>query len=141
VYGAGVEAQEEWSMVREEELELKKRDLIKEMEKERGYLPEAWSYVTEKDFDFMEAYNNLYERALTDGRALPVKTRELIAIVLLAFRGNDHAVYEHIKRALRHGATKQEILEAIETSLIPGGAPTFSTGLRALMRVEEEGGA
>lgn len=125
-------------MVREEELEAKKRDLIKEMQKERGYLPEPWGYVTEKDFDFMEAYNNLYKRALMDGRALPVKTRELIAIVLLAFRGNDHAVYEHIKRALRHGATKQEILEAIETSLIPGGAPTFSTGLRALMKVEEE---
>lgn len=125
-------------MVREEELESKKKDLIEEMQRERGYLPEPWSYVTEKDFDFMEAYNNLYKRALTDGRALQVKTRELIAIVLLAFRGNDHAVYEHIKRALRHGATKQEILEAIETSLIPGGAPTFSTGLRALMKVEEE---
>lgn len=125
-------------MVREEELESKKRNLIEEMQRERGYLPEPWSYVTEKDFDFMEAYNNLYKRALTDGRALQVKTRELIAIVLLAFRGNDHAVYEHIKRALRHGATKQEILEAIETSLIPGGAPTFSTGLRALMKVEEE---
>ena len=86
----------------------------------------------------MEAYNNLYNRGLQAGKALPVKTRELIAVALLAFRGSEDAVYEHIKRALNHGATKQEIFEALETSLIPGGAPTFSMGIRALLRVQEE---
>ncbi len=43
-----------------------------------------------------------------------------------------------MKRALRLGATKQELLEAVESSIVPGGAPTFSTGLRALMRVDED---
>lgn len=86
----------------------------------------------------MEAYNNLYNRALTDGKALPAKTRELIAIALLAYRGLDIAVYEHAKRDLRLGVTKQELLEAIETSIVPGEAPTFSTGLGALLRIEEE---
>jgi len=62
----------------------------------------------------------------------------LIAIALLAYRGLENAVYEHVKRALRLGATKQELLEAIESSIVPGGATTFSTGLRALMRVDEE---
>ena len=62
----------------------------------------------------------------------------LIAIALLAFRGNENGVYEHIKRALKHGANKKEILEALETAVIPGGAPTFGTGLRALMRIEKE---
>jgi len=47
-------------------------------------------------------------------------------------------VYNHCKRALRLGATKQELLEAIETTIIPGGTPTFGTGLRALMRIEED---
>ncbi|TRZ47100.1 carboxymuconolactone decarboxylase family protein [bacterium] len=112
--------------------------LIKEMEKERGYLPAPWKYVVQKDIAFMEAYNKLYTCGLNDGKALPVKTRELIAIVLLAFRGNENGVYEHIKRALKHGATKQEILEALETSVIPGGVPTLATGLRGLMRIEEE---
>jgi alkylhydroperoxidase/carboxymuconolactone decarboxylase family protein YurZ len=56
----------------------------------------------------------------------------------LAFRGRESGVYEHCKRALRLGATKQELLEAIETSIIPGGTPTFGAGLRALMRIEEE---
>jgi len=75
---------------------------------------------------------------LTDGKALPAKTRELIAIAILAFRRRENAVYLHAKRALELGATKQELLEAIETTIIPGGAPTFGTGLAALMRIEEE---
>lgn len=114
------------------------KDLIESMKRERGYLPPPWVYAAEKDVDFMEAYNNLYDLGLNAGKALPVKTRELIAIVLLAFRGNEASVYEHMKRALKHGATKQEILEALETSIIPGGAPTLGTGLRALLRIEEE---
>ena len=116
----------------------KKQKLIKKMKKEREYMPPAWVYMVDKDVDFMEAYNNLYERVLTDGKALAAKTRELIAIAILAFRGQENAVYLHAKRALRLGATKQELLEAIETTIVPGGAPTFGIGLSALMRIEEE---
>ena len=116
----------------------KKQKLIKKMKKERGYIQPAWVYMVDKDVDFMESYNNLYERALTDGKALSAKTREFIAIAILAFRGQENGVYLHAKRALKLGATKQELLEAIETTLIPGGAPTFGTGLSALMRIEEE---
>ena len=86
----------------------------------------------------MEVYNNLYERVLTDGKSLPAKTREFIAIAILAFRGQENAVYLHAKRALRLGATKQELLEAMEAMVLPGGAPTFGAGLSALMRIEEE---
>jgi AhpD family alkylhydroperoxidase len=116
----------------------KKQKLIKKMKKERGYIYPNWIYMVDKDVDFMESYNNLYERALNDGEALVAKTRELIAIAILAFRGQENAVYLHAKRALKLGATKQELLEAIETTIIPGGAPTFGIGLSALMRIEEE---
>jgi alkylhydroperoxidase/carboxymuconolactone decarboxylase family protein YurZ len=81
---------------------------------------------------------NMIPNGLRAGKALPVKTRELVAIAILASRTRDDGVYEHMKRALRHGATKQELLEAIETTIIPGGAPTFDTGIWALMRIVEE---
>lgn len=121
-----------------EESEKRKKDLREAMEKARGYMPSAWAYVLDKDLDFMEAYDNLYNCALMEGKALPIKTKELIAIALLAFRGNENGVHDHMKRALKHGANKMEILEALETAIIPGGAPTFGTGLRALMRIEKE---
>jgi AhpD family alkylhydroperoxidase len=122
----------------DQNVEKRRKNLIEAMSKERGYMPPPWAYMAEKDLDFIEAYNNLYERGLTAGKALPIKTRELVAMAILAYRGLTDAVYEHGKRALRHGATKQELLEAIETMIVPGGAPTFGTGLRALMMIEDE---
>lgn len=116
----------------------KKKELIRKMQKARGYMLGPWLYLAEKDVGFMEAYNNLYERGLTDGKALPAKIREFIAIGILAYRGLEDAVYEHGKRALRLGASKRELLEAIETAMIPGGGPTLALGLRALARIEEE---
>jgi AhpD family alkylhydroperoxidase len=122
----------------EQNVEKRRKNLIEAMSKERGYMPPPWAYMADKDLDFIEAYNNLYERGLTAGKALPIKTRELVAMAILAYRGLTDAVYEHGKRALRHGATKQELLEAIETMIVPGGAPTFGTGLRALMMIEDD---
>jgi alkylhydroperoxidase/carboxymuconolactone decarboxylase family protein YurZ len=122
----------------DEKTEKRIQNFIEVMKKERGYLPAPWGYLAPKDIDFMEAYDNLYRRGLEDGKALPAKYRELVCIGILAHRGSDDAVYNHVKRALELGATKQELLDAIETTIVPGGAPTFGTGLKALMRVEEE---
>jgi len=124
--------------MRDEKKEKRIQNLKEAMKKERGYLPASYVYMADHDVDFMEAYNNLYEKGLTDGKFLPAKTRELIAIALLAYRGLGDAVYEHAKRALRLGARKEEIMEAIETSIIPGGAPTWATGMQALVRIEED---
>jgi AhpD family alkylhydroperoxidase len=114
------------------------KSLLERMQKDRGYVLPPWEFAVNEDVDFMEAYNNLYTKALTDGKALPAKTRELIVIALLAYRGLENEVYTHAKRALRLGATRQELLEAIETVVVPGGAPALAAGLRALMRIEKD---
>jgi alkylhydroperoxidase/carboxymuconolactone decarboxylase family protein YurZ len=38
-----------------------------------------------------------------------------------------------MKRAMRLGATPEELFEVLETTLVPGGAPTFHRGLSALI--------
>jgi alkylhydroperoxidase/carboxymuconolactone decarboxylase family protein YurZ len=118
--------------------EERKAALLAAMSAERGFLPKEWQYVADHDLDFLEAYNNLWRQASNDGKALPIKTRELIFIAILCHRGVDRAVYQHCRRALRNGATMMELLEAVETMLIAGGAPTFATGLNALMKIIEE---
>jgi alkylhydroperoxidase/carboxymuconolactone decarboxylase family protein YurZ len=45
----------------------------------------------------------------------------------------------HMKRAIQHGATKRELLEALESAAVPGGGPTFAAGARALMQLDAEG--
>ncbi len=108
--------------------------LIEKMKKDRGYIYPEWEFAARNDPDFVEAYNDLYRAALNDGRALDAKTRELIALGILAYRGEAEAVVAHIRRAIRLGASQQEILEAVETAIIPGGAPTFFVGLRGIMK-------
>ena len=115
------------------------QEYLDKMRKERGpYLPEPWIYLAPKDLDFLEAYNNLYNRALQDGKELPAKYRELVCIGMLALGGYEDICFVHMKRALKLGATKQEILDAVETMIIPGGAPAFGCGLNALLKVEKE---
>jgi alkylhydroperoxidase/carboxymuconolactone decarboxylase family protein YurZ len=41
-----------------------------------------------------------------------------------------------MRRAIQHGATKRELLEAIQSAAVPGGGPTLSAGVIALMELE-----
>jgi alkylhydroperoxidase/carboxymuconolactone decarboxylase family protein YurZ len=68
-----------------------------------------------------------------------VKHREMIIIGILAFRGRQDGVVAHMRRAIEHGATKRELLEAIQSAAVPGGGPTLSSGLQALMELERAG--
>jgi alkylhydroperoxidase/carboxymuconolactone decarboxylase family protein YurZ len=114
------------------------QDIMQRIQRVRGYLPDEWAYVAERDPEFWDIYNALYEKVLSDGKALPAKTRELIAIGVLSYRELEQGVCNHAKRALRLGATRQELLEAVETVTVPGGSPALRAGLRGLMMMEEE---
>src|ERR1700741_4715244 len=113
--------------------------LIAKMTAARGYMYPEWEFAARQDPEFVEAYNRLYELALGEGRHVSAKVREFVAIALLAFRGAEQAgLVAHMKRAIRLGATKAELFEVLETTLVPGGAPTFHRGLSALMQVDDE---
>ena len=63
----------------------------------------------------------------------------MVIIGILAYRGREDGVVTHMRRAIQHGATKRELLEAIESAAVPGGGPTLSTGVQALMQLDHEG--
>jgi alkylhydroperoxidase/carboxymuconolactone decarboxylase family protein YurZ len=111
--------------------------LIARMKKARGYIYPEWEYAARRDPDFVEAYNRIYELGLGDGQHVSAKVREFIAIALLAFRGSEKAaLVAHMERAIRLGATREELFEVLETCMVPGGAPTFHRGLSALLDIK-----
>ena len=64
-----------------------------------------------------------------EGKALAIKYREMVIIGILAFRGaSQEGMLAHMRRAIQHGATKRELLEAIESAAVPGGGPTLPQG-------------
>jgi alkylhydroperoxidase/carboxymuconolactone decarboxylase family protein YurZ len=112
--------------------------LIARMKAARGYIYPEWELAARQDPQFTEAYNTIYELGLGEGRHVSAKVREFVAIALLAFRGGEKGgLVAHMKRAIRLGATREELFEVLETCLIPGGAPTFHRGLSALLELDD----
>ena len=115
--------------------------LLARRKEARGYIYPEWEFAARQDPEFVETYNRIYELGLGEGRHVSAKVREFVAIALLAFRGAERAgLVAHMERAMRLGATREEIFEVLETCLVPGGAPTFHRGLGALLELKDGGG-
>jgi alkylhydroperoxidase/carboxymuconolactone decarboxylase family protein YurZ len=99
-----------------------------------------WEWVAREDPEYVKARKPLTDLSVGEGKALPIKYREMVIIGILAYRGgSQEGILAHIRRAIQHGATKRELLEAIQSAAVPGGGPTFSAGVRALMQLDAEG--
>ena len=99
-----------------------------------------WEWVAKEDPEYVKARSPLSELSVGEGKALSIKYREMVIIGILAYRGgSQEGISAHIRRAIQHGATKRELLEAIESAAVPGGGPTFAAGVRALMQLDAEG--
>jgi alkylhydroperoxidase/carboxymuconolactone decarboxylase family protein YurZ len=88
-------------------------------EKARGYWPSELEYVIKQDPELFKLYERYTNHPWRHGVLAP-KHRELIllAINTTPTHLNEAGARLHIKNALRLGASKEEIIEAIETSSI-----------------------
>ena len=102
-----------------------------------GYPWAKW--LATEDPDYAAARGPVSALSVGEGKALSVKYREMVIIGILAFRGRDEGVVAHMRRAVEHGATKRELLEAVYAAAVPGGGPTLSSGVQGIMQLEKEG--
>jgi len=98
-----------------------------------------WDWVAREDPEYVKARQPLSALSIGEGKELSIRHREMVIIGILAYRGRQEGVIAHMRRAIEHGATKRELLEAIQSAAVPGGGPTFSTGAQALMQLDKEG--
>jgi AhpD family alkylhydroperoxidase len=63
---------------------------------------------------------------------LSLKMKELIAVGISAGVGCEPCIQWHTEYALKHGATEQEILEALEVAMEIGGGKAISTARLAI---------
>ena len=101
-----------------------------------GYSEMEWARTL--DPEYARVRDELRRVAVGEG-VLPIKVKEMIVIGILASRGLQYGVAAHMRRAVEHGATREELHEALKAAHIPGGGVAYSVGIRALEELELAG--
>jgi AhpD family alkylhydroperoxidase len=85
-----------------------------------------------------EAAFRAFSKAVFADGALPAKTKQIIAVAVAHVTQCPYCIRGHTKAALRHGATEQELMEAIwvAAEMRAGGSYAHS-----LIAIEEMGNA
>jgi 4-carboxymuconolactone decarboxylase len=106
------------------------------MYQKRGYILDFHKILAAEDFDFLKAYNQSIEAGYTRQRALVAKDKELIYTVLLtSVKASVEQIKLHVTNALQSGASKTEVLEALELCIPAAGVPAFMIGFEAWKQV------
>ena len=109
-----------------------KRAYLERMRRDRGYMVDMYKILVTADFDWVKAYNPFVEATYTRQRLLDRKTKELIQVAVeTALKAEVDQIREHIRVAMEHGATPQEVLEAMQCVVMPMGMLAFRRGLQA----------
>src|SRR5688572_1693763 len=101
-----------------------------------GYSEMVWAETL--DPEYAAVREELRRVAVSEG-ALSVKVKEMIIVGILAARGLQYGVAAHMRRAVQHGATRQELFEGLKAAHVAGGGMAYSVGIRALQELENEG--
>ena len=96
-------------------------------------------WMAEQDAEYVQAFRKYTEIGTGEGRALPVKYREMVMTAILTFMGRREGAEAHLKRAIEHGATKRELFEAAQAAGIPGGGITVGLWMQILMQFDRDG--
>jgi len=102
-----------------------------------GYSEMDWA--AQLDPAYAAARAEVRRLSVGEDGALSVKVKELIVLGVLASRGLQYGVEAHMRRAIAHGATKEELFEAIKAAAVPGGGVAYSVGVRALQALDQDG--
>ncbi len=112
--------------------------IVERGHKRRGFVPYWLRMMAEVDIDFLEAYERIYELTAVRKGKLPPKFREMIVCAAVAIGGYQPGLKDHIRRALRLGATKEEMIEVFQSAYFHTGALTLVHGMIGLIDVLKE---
>ena len=109
-----------------------KQAYLDKMQRDRGFILEMHKILVEADMDWVKAYDPFIQYTLIAQRILDRKTKALLQIVVeSALRAEVGQIQAWVRVALDNGATPEEILEALESVIMPMGALAFRRGVQA----------
>ncbi|MEM1063365.1 MAG: carboxymuconolactone decarboxylase family protein [Planctomycetota bacterium] len=75
--------------------------------------------------DLVAGFKGLHGAAFA-ADSLDVKTKELIAVAIGLHIKCENCIYAHVKAAVKHGATRDEVLSASGVAVLMGGGPVYT---------------
>ncbi|KKG30450.1 4-carboxymuconolactone decarboxylase, partial [Methanosarcina mazei] len=75
----------------------------------------------------MNALMGLHSEVVKDG-ALSAKTKELMMVGIAVAIRCEYCLWKHVPEAVKMGATREEILEAVSTAIMMSGGPGVAYG-------------
>jgi AhpD family alkylhydroperoxidase len=86
--------------------------------------------------EVMKAFSGLAQAAVAD-KALDGKTKELVALGIAVAVRCDDCIGFHVKAALEHGASRDEVLETLGMAIYMGAGPAVMYASHALDAFEQ----
>ncbi len=113
-----------------EELKQKAEDTLGRIEKFYGFTPLVNQVLVNDPKTFLP-FVELNKNAFFSKGALSIRIRELAAISAAAALASEHCLPIHIEMAQKHGATREEVLEAMIVGSLMSMTRSQSVGFRA----------
>ena len=85
----------------------------------------------------MNALMGLHSEVVKDG-ALSAKTKELMMVGIAVAIRCEYCLWKHVPEAVKMGATREEILEAVSTAIMMTGGPGVAYGSVVVLKILDE---
>lgn len=100
---------------------------------------EKYRNMLQKDMGNVNTAHTAFTKEVYKDGALSTRVKRLIAMCIAIRIGCEGCMIGQTKRAIEAGATKQEIVEAMQVVLAMGGTPALGSGWRIPKLLDEMG--
>lgn len=125
-------------MTSRETADVSPDQVMEDIRQKRGYLYPWQEFLAREDPEFIVNYEKMWDTIGARSVVLPAKFKQIILVAVLAALKDETAMRTQMRRAFRLGATKAELIEALQVAFIPGGALTLVHGYKILADVLAE---
>jgi len=87
--------------------------------------------------EVMNALSGLHSEVVKDG-ALSARTKELMMVAIAVALRCEYCLWKHVPEAVKLGANREEILEAISTAIVMAGGPAVAYGSVVVINILDE---
>lgn len=103
---------------------MDKEKMKKEFKKEIGFVPPGVMVSEAFGDDFQKTISEYHHQIWGEG-VIPLKYRYLIALATAIFDDNETRAKLELNKAIKYGASKEEIIEVLKQQVWMKGAPTL----------------